>query len=131
VTIVNYVSNAVMTGFVMGASLLIILGQEHHLTGYEPVGADQWQKAIDWLQNISQWDRTTVGVSIAVIVLRVVLKRIKPLEIFSTIIVLFVATFIVNLVRIPTALVGSIATIPDGRKAIAADNSLKLRKDIQ
>lgn len=32
-SIVNFVSNAVMTGFVAGASLLIILGQEHHLTG--------------------------------------------------------------------------------------------------
>ena len=35
-SIVNFVSNAVMTGFVAGASLLIILGQEHHLTGYKP-----------------------------------------------------------------------------------------------
>ena len=34
--IVNFVSNAVMTGFVAGASLLIILGQEKHLTGYSP-----------------------------------------------------------------------------------------------
>jgi len=35
-SIVNFVSNAVMTGFVAGASLLIILGEEHHLTGYSP-----------------------------------------------------------------------------------------------
>ena len=55
-SIVNFVSNAVMTGFVAGASLLIILGQEHHLTGYSPVGSDQWQKTINWLQNIDQWD---------------------------------------------------------------------------
>ena len=40
-SIVNFVSNAVMTGFVAGASLLIILGQEHHLTGYSPVGNSQ------------------------------------------------------------------------------------------
>ena len=38
-SIVNFVSNAVMTGFVAGTSLLIILGQEHHLTGYSPVGS--------------------------------------------------------------------------------------------
>ena len=37
----NFVSNAVMTGFVAGASLLIILGQEHHLTGYKGVGANR------------------------------------------------------------------------------------------
>ena len=113
-SIVNFVSNAVMTGFVAGASLLIILGQEHHLTGYDPVGANQWQKTVNWLQNISQWDWTTVGVSVGVIILMVLLKRIRPLEKFSAIIVLFVASLVVNLFHIQTALVGSIATIPNG-----------------
>ena len=113
-SIVNFVSNAVMTGFVAGASLLIILGQEHHLTGYSPVGANELQKTVNWLQNISQWDRTTVVVSIAVVILMVLLKRIRPLEKFAAIIVLFVATVIVNVFNIQTELVGSIATIPNG-----------------
>jgi len=113
-SIVNFVSNAVMTGFVAGASLLIILGQEHHLTGYSPVGANQMQKTINWLQNISQWDPTTILVSLGVIVLMVLLKRIRPLEKFAAIIVLFVATLIVNVFGIQTELVGSIATIPNG-----------------
>jgi sulfate permease, SulP family len=64
-SIVNYVSNAVMTGFVAGASLLIILGQGHHLTGYKGVGANELRQTINWLQNISQWDKTTEAVSIA------------------------------------------------------------------
>jgi sulfate permease, SulP family len=113
-SIVNFVSNAVMTGFVAGASLLIILGQEHHLTGYSPVGANELQKTVNWLQNISQWDPTTVAVSIAVIIFMVLLKRIRPLEKFAAIIVLFVATAIVNVFSIQTALVASIATIPNG-----------------
>ncbi|MGW8251059.1 MAG: SulP family inorganic anion transporter [Anaerolineales bacterium] len=113
-SIVNFVSNAVMTGFVAGASLLIILGQEHHLTGYSPVGANQMQKTVNWLQNISQWDMTTVVVSIAVIVFMVLLKRIRPLEKFAAIIVLFIATLVVNLLGIQTELVGSIASIPNG-----------------
>jgi len=113
-SIVNFVSNAVMTGFVAGASLLIILGQEHHLTGYSPVGANELQKTVNWLQNISQWDRTTVVVSIVVIILMVLLKRIRPLEKFAAIIVLFAASVIVNVFNIQTELVGSIATIPNG-----------------
>jgi SulP family sulfate permease len=112
-SIVNFVSNAVMTGFVAGASLLIILGQEHHLTGYSPVGADEFQKTINWLQNISLWDKTTVAVSVATIILMVLLKRIRPLEKFAAIIVLLVVTIIVNLLKIQTELVGSIATIPN------------------
>jgi len=113
-SIVNFVSNAVMTGFVAGASLLIILGQEHHLTGYSPVGANELQKTVNWLQNYTQWDKTTVAVSIVTIILMVLLKRVRPLEKFSAIIVLFVVTAIVNLFHIQTALVSSIATIPDG-----------------
>ena len=112
--IVNFVSNAVMTGFVAGASLLIILGQEHHLTGYSPVGGNELQKTINWLQNISQWNKTTVVVAIATIVLMVLLKRVRPLEKFAAIIVLGLVTVVVNLFKIPTALVSSIATIPDG-----------------
>lgn len=112
-SIVNFVSNAVMTGFVAGASLLIILGQEHHLTGYSPVGADQWQKTLNWLQNIGQWDMTTVAVSVAVIALMVILKRIRLLEKYAPIIVLALASLVVNGMGIQTELVGSIATIPN------------------
>jgi SulP family sulfate permease len=112
-SIVNFVSNAVMTGFVAGTSLLIILGQEHHLTGYSPVGADEFQKTINWLQNMSQWDKTTVAVSVVTILLMVLLKRIRPLEKFAAIIVLLVISIVVNLLKIQTELVGSIATIPN------------------
>jgi SulP family sulfate permease len=113
-SIVNFVSNAVMTGFVAGASLLIILSQEHHLTGYSPVGGNQLQKTVNWLQNISQWEPTTLAVSIGVIIFMVILKRIRPLEKFAAIIVLFVATLVVILLGIQTELVGSIASIPNG-----------------
>jgi len=113
-SIVNFVSNAVMTGFVAGAALLIILGQEHHLTGYKGVGADEWQQTINWLENVSQWQLTTVIVSIAVILMMVILKRIRPLEKYAAIIVLALGTLIVNLFAIQTPLVASIATIPDG-----------------
>jgi sulfate permease, SulP family len=115
--IVNFVSNAVMTGFVAGASLLIILGQEHHLTGYKGVGANELQQTINWLQNWQQWDQTTVIVSVVTVVFMVLLRRVRPLEKFAAIIVLGAVTIVVNLFKIPTALVSSIATIPNGLPA--------------
>ena len=39
-SLVNCVSNAVMTGFVMGASALIIVGELRDLSRYEPEGAN-------------------------------------------------------------------------------------------
>jgi sulfate permease, SulP family len=113
-SIVNFVSNAVMTGFVAGASLLIILGQEHHLTGYKGVGANEWQQTVNWLQNISQWNWTVVAVSIGTILMMVLFKSIKPLEKYAAIIVLALGTIIVNLFGIQIPLVSSIATIPNG-----------------
>jgi sulfate permease, SulP family len=115
--IVSFVSNAVMTGFVAGASLLIILGQEHHLTGYKGEGANELQQTINWLQNWQQWDKTTVIVSIVTIIFMVLLKRVRSLEKFSAIIVLAAVTIVVNVFKIPTALVSSIATIPNGLPA--------------
>ncbi|NTW07952.1 MAG: SulP family inorganic anion transporter [Anaerolineaceae bacterium] len=112
-SIVNYVSNAVMTGFVAAASLLIILGQEHHMTGYKGVGADEFQQTVNWLENISQWNWTIVAVSVGVIIIMVVLKRIKPIEKFAAIITLLVGTLVVNIFHIPVPLVSSIATIPN------------------
>ena len=47
------------------------------------------------------------------ILLMVLLKRIRPLEKFAAIIVLLVISIVVNLLKIQTELVGSIATIPN------------------
>ena len=116
-SIVNFVSNAVMTGFVAGTALLIILGQEQHLTGYSPVGADQWQKTINWLQNIGQWDWTTVAVATGTIALMAIFKRIHALEKYAAILVLAVGTIGVGLFKIPIELVGGIATVPSSLPA--------------
>jgi SulP family sulfate permease len=113
-SIVNFVSNAVMTGFVGGMALLIILGQEQHLTGFGPAGANQLQKTVDWLGHISQWDVTSLAVGIGTIILMVILQRIRPIERFAAIIVLVVGTGVVNLFHIQTELVSGIATIPSG-----------------
>ena len=58
-----------------------------------------------------------MAVSIAVIIFMVVITRIRPLEKFAAIIVLVVATIVVDRLKIPTALVGSIATIPSSLPA--------------
>ena len=121
-SIVNYVSNAVMTGFVGGMALLIILGQEQHLTGYAPVGSNQLQKLVNWLQNFSQWSWTTLTVGIVVIILMVFLKRIRPVAKYAAIITLLFSTILVDLFKIPTELVSSIANIPGGLPAFMVPN---------
>jgi SulP family sulfate permease len=58
-SVVNFVSSAVMTGFVAGASLLIIIGELGDFSGYEPSGSNKLMKVVNWVANIGQWDTLT------------------------------------------------------------------------
>lgn len=117
-SLVNYVSNAVMTGFVAAASLLIIIGELGDLTGYDPSGPNKVAKVVDWFAHISNWDLTTTAVGFGTIILMVIFKRIPKTEKSAAIITLFLGTVIINLFSLPSvALVSSIATIPNGLPA--------------
>jgi SulP family sulfate permease len=113
-TIVNFVSNAVMTGFVAGASLLIIIGELGDFSGYDPSGANKLLKVVDWLANIGQWDPLTTAVGLSTVILMLVLKRFERTEKLAPIITLFVMTIAVKLLNFSSvALVASIAKIPN------------------
>ncbi len=82
----QFVSNAVMTGFIAGAGLLIILGQFANLTGY--VYSDNvigvLPKFWDWLTHSTHWNFLTFGLGIVALAImfilwRLGLKKISPL----------------------------------------------------
>ena len=118
-SLVNYVSNAVMTGFVMGASLLIIIGELGDLTGYDPVGANDLAEVFNWITNISSWDLATTVVGVTTIIAMVILKKIPKTETMAAVITLGLGTIVVYLLDIPITLIGPIPsglpapTLPD------------------
>ncbi|CAB1084844.1 Sulfate permease [Olavius algarvensis Delta 1 endosymbiont] len=113
-SVVNFVSNAVMTGFVAGASLLIIIGELGDFSGYDPSGANKLMKVVDWFANIGQWDPATTAVGLSTVILMIILKRIERLEKLAPIITLFLMTVGVKLLNISSvALVSSVAKIPN------------------
>ncbi|MCB0169152.1 MAG: SulP family inorganic anion transporter, partial [Anaerolineae bacterium] len=112
--VVNFVSNAVMTGFVAAASLLIIIGEMGDFSGYHPSGPNKLMEMLNWFAHIAQWEPVTTAVSLATVAMMVALKYIKQTEKLAAIITLFVMTIIVNLLGLPQVeLVKSIATIPN------------------
>ena len=118
-SIVNYVSNAVMTGFVSGASLLILLGELGDLTGYAPSGPNKLLKAVDHALHIGQWDPATTAVGFGTIIAMIVFKKIPATERAAAVITLVLATVVVNLLQPPSVeLVRDIATIPSGLPAV-------------
>ena len=91
--IVNYVSNAVMTGFVMGVAILIMVGKFDNIFGYDPTTySNKVIKAIDIVLHPGDWDYTTTVVGIGTIVLAFVLKAIPRLERYALVIVVLLGT---------------------------------------
>jgi SulP family sulfate permease len=115
--LVSFVSNAVMTGFVMGASLLIIIGEMGDYSGYDPVGDNDFQELINWFLNIGQWDWTTTAVATATLISVLILKRIKWTEKMASIIVLILMSIVVYVLQLSVELVGDIADIPNSLPA--------------
>jgi SulP family sulfate permease len=113
-SVVNFVSNAVMTGFVAGASLLIIIGELGDLSGYEPSGANKLMKVVDWFAHIEQWEPLTTAVGLSTVILMIILKRFERTEKLAPIITLCVMTIVVKLFNFSSiALVANIAKIPN------------------
>ena len=114
-SVVNFVSNAVMTGFVAGASFLILVGELGDLTGYAPAGANKLLKIVDWAAHVGHWDPATTAVGCGTIIAMIILKIIPQTEKASAVITLILGTLVVNLLKLPSVeLVGNVAKIPSG-----------------
>jgi len=119
--LIRFVSNAVMTGFLNGVAVLIILGQLSDLTGYKSAFSNRVAQALDLLLRIGQVNVPTTiigGVALALIVLLL----LTPLRRFAFIIAIAVATVSLVLLTLPALstkayfaavpAVGHIAAIP-------------------
>ena len=111
--LLRFVPNSVMTGFINGIAVLIILGQLGDLTGYDTQGANKVLQTLDLLRNLDQVVLQTLMVGITTILLIVVLERTR-LKSFGIVVALIVASLLVPLFDWDSvALVGDIADIPE------------------
>lgn len=124
-SIVNYVSNAVMTGFVMGVAILILVGKFDDIFGYDPSGfSNKVVKAFDIVTHPGHWDLPTTAVGLATIAAAFGLKAVKPLERYALVIVVIAGTAVVWLLGVHTLLIADEATIPTGLAALPIPRSL-------
>lgn len=88
-SLIRWVPNAVMTGFVNAVALLIILGQLKDLTGYATVGGNKISQTINLFLNLDQVDLPTLMVGLATIFLIITLEktRLGPLGLVAAMIV--------------------------------------------
>jgi SulP family sulfate permease len=111
--IMNFVSNAVMTGFTTGIALQIIVGELSDATGYKPTGSNTLGKLGSAILHIGSWDFTTVFVTAMTVAVWALARLVKPLKALATLVALVVASLVVTIFDIGVETVGDIASIPN------------------
>ncbi|MGI9649347.1 MAG: SulP family inorganic anion transporter [Acidimicrobiia bacterium] len=76
-SILRFVSNAVMVGFLNAVGVNIILGQLDSFTGYEAEGGNRVLRAFDTLFNLGQAHWPTILIGLSTIVLIVLLEKTR------------------------------------------------------
>jgi SulP family sulfate permease len=76
-SVLRFVSNAVMVGFINAVGVNIILGQLANFTGYDAQGANRIARAVDTFLSPGQLDLPTLAVGAATIALIILLERTR------------------------------------------------------
>jgi sulfate permease, SulP family len=112
----RFVSNAVMTGFIAGAGLLIILGQLPYLTGYVRKSDVHGviPKFIDWVTHIHQWEISTLILGLLTIAIILIFHAIGRRAIATLVAIITVSLLNSVLGGDTVHIVRDIAAIPSG-----------------
>ena len=74
----QFLSKPVITGFLFGAAIEVVIGELPKITGTAAEGTNSWQKLLSWVEGLSATDLTTVVVGVASLVLIFGLKVAAP-----------------------------------------------------
>lgn len=110
----RFISNSVMTGFITGIALLIILSQIGSLTGYESEYSNKVMRTFDTLVHFNQINVPTSFFGAFSILIIVILGR-TPLRKYAMLVAVAIAIGLVMILKPPSVqLVGDISEIPSG-----------------
>src|SRR5512136_2459825 len=119
--LIRFVSNAVMTGFLNGVAVLIILGQLGDLTGFRSVFSNNVLRSLELIFRFDQIDVPTTIIGLLTLG-GIIALLYTPLRKFAFIIAIVSATVLLALLTLPALptaasfssvrTVGEVATIP-------------------
>ena len=117
--VVTFISNSVMTGFVMGVAVLIMIGKLDEIVGYDPdSSSNKVITAVDIVVHPGRWDLTTTAVGVATIAAAFALKMVPRLERYALVMVVLAGTAAVWNFSITTPTIADQAAIATGVDAI-------------
>ena len=110
--LLRFISESVMTGFITGTSVLVILGQLDDLVGYSSEASNKVVAAINILLRPAEWDLQTLFVGLSTIAVILLLNRTR-LKKVTLILALGYATILLLLTGWESVeVVGDISSIP-------------------
>lgn len=111
-SLVRFISNAVMTGFLTGVATLLILGQIADLTGYASLVENRVFRLFDTFVNFEQIDFGSLMVGLGTMIIILLLNR-TTWKRYAYPVALLIATFAVQILGLETVtLVGQDTEIP-------------------
>ena len=120
----RFISNAVMTWFLSGVAVLIILGQLGNFAGYDTTGSNKLMQTLDLLAHLNLVNPISASIGIMTLVIIIVIYQTR-LRNFAAVAALIVTTVVVQLLGLSSVgLVGSIADISIGPLLPALPNLL-------
>ena len=122
--LIRFVSNSVMTGFLNGVAVLIILGQLSDLTGYRSAFSNRVAQALDLLLRIGQINvqATAIGGLALVLIVALLLTPLRRYAFIIGVVVTTVLLVILSLPAMPTA--ATFAGVPTVGDIASIDRSL-------
>ena len=114
----QFLSKAVITGFLFGAAIEVVIGELPKITGTSIEGSNAWQKLISWLQSLPETDPETLLLGVISLVIILGLRFAVPKVPGALVLVILglLASAIFNLDELGIALVGD---VPRGLPSLA------------
>jgi sulfate permease, SulP family len=110
----RFVSNAVMTGFITGAGVLIINGQLQHITGYAVKNRAAIPRFFEWLSRLADSNPQSVFIGLLALTIIVLLRK-TPLKNAAILSALVITAVIIKVLGWQdVAIVSTISEIPSG-----------------
>jgi sulfate permease, SulP family len=118
-SLTRFVSNAVMTGFLNGVGVLIVLGQLADLTGYQSPARNKVLQALDLLGHLREVQPRTLAVGATAILLIVLVGRTRLSQYAMLVAVAVTAAMVPLLGWRGVPLVGDSGSIPSALPTLA------------
>ena len=99
--LIRFISNSVMTGFLNGVAVLIIIGQLGDLTGFSSVYSNRVAQTLDLFLHLDQINVPTTIIGLLTLGLMVLLLA-TPLRKFAFVIAIAVSTVLLAILTIPS-----------------------------